>query len=91
VRELEGAVIRAARAAAGGAIQPEHLALAPGSSGAPPLWAPVGQPRPLREIADAYIDHVLAVSGGNRTRAARLLGVARETLRARMLTRRAAR
>lgn len=49
-----------------------------------------GHLRPLREIEDAYIDHVLALTGGNRTRAARILGVARETLRTRMLTRRAA-
>ena len=56
-----------------------------------PSW-PVscGHLRPLREIEDAYIDHVLAAAGGNRTRAARILGVARETLRTRMLTRRAA-
>jgi DNA-binding protein Fis len=33
---------------------------------------------------------VLALTAGNRTRAARILGVARETLRTRMLTRRAA-
>jgi DNA-binding NtrC family response regulator len=46
--------------------------------------------RPLREIEDAYIDHVLTATGGNRTRAARILGVARETLRTRILTRRAA-
>lgn len=45
---------------------------------------------PLREVADAYIDHVLASTGGNRSRAARILGVARETLRMRMLTRQAA-
>jgi DNA-binding NtrC family response regulator len=43
--------------------------------------------RPLREIEDAYIDRVLAATGGNRTRAARILGVARETLRTRMLAR----
>jgi DNA-binding NtrC family response regulator len=64
----------------------------------PPEESPPGRPwpatcghlRPLREIEDAYIDHVLAATGGNRTRAARILGVARETLRTRMLTRRAA-
>jgi DNA-binding NtrC family response regulator len=43
--------------------------------------------RPLREIEDAHIDRVLAATGGNRTRAARILGVARETLRTRMLAR----
>jgi DNA-binding NtrC family response regulator len=60
------------------------------STGGRPWPPPFGHLRPLREIEDAYIDHVLAATGGNRTRAARILGVARETLRTRMLTRRAA-
>jgi DNA-binding NtrC family response regulator len=55
-----------------------------------PWSATAGRLRPLREIEDAYIDHVLHATGGNRTRAARILGVARETLRTRILTRRAA-
>jgi two-component system response regulator FlrC len=88
VRELEETVRGAAQAAAGGLIQPEHLSLAK-TGVTPPLWAPTGEPRPLREIEEAYIDHVLAVAGGNKTRAARMLGVARETLRTRMLARNA--
>ena len=41
------------------------------------------------EIEDAYIDHVINVAGGNKTRAAQLLGIARETLRSRMIARNA--
>ncbi|MGH7319755.1 MAG: sigma-54-dependent transcriptional regulator, partial [Candidatus Rokuibacteriota bacterium] len=91
VRELKEAVGHAAHEAPGVRIRPEHLPLsmrsttplAPGGTGTSGL-------RPLREIEDAYINHVLASTGGNRSRAARILGVARETLRTRMLTREAA-
>jgi DNA-binding NtrC family response regulator len=86
VRELRDTVMAAAGIAAGGFVQADQLCMGSGSTGALP-WAPVGDPRPLREIEEAYIDHVLAVTGGNKTRAARLLGVARETLRIRMLAR----
>lgn len=86
VRELRDSVERAAMTAVSGVIRPELLVVHSGS-GSPPLWAPAGPPRPLREIEDAYIDHVIALSGGNKTRAAQLLGIARETLRTRMLSR----
>jgi DNA-binding NtrC family response regulator len=89
VRELEDTVRRAARACPAGPVQPAHLQMPLAPTGVP-AWAPTGDPRPLREIEEAYIDHVLAVAGGNKTRAARLLGVARETLRTRMLMRNAA-
>lgn len=73
----------------GGAVRAETRC--PSEHAAAGLWsAACGHLRPLREIEDAYIDHVLAATGGNRTRAARILGVARETLRTRMLTRKAA-
>ncbi|MGH7389308.1 MAG: sigma-54-dependent transcriptional regulator [Candidatus Rokuibacteriota bacterium] len=87
VRELREAVERAAALGVGGAIRPEQLVLGSGGSPAVPAWAPAGPPRPLREIEDAYIDHVIALAGGNKTRAAQLLGIARETLRTRMLSR----
>ncbi len=86
VRELSRAVGQAARAVPGGAIHAEHLlVLEPGAPG--PAWAPTGEARPLREIEDAYIDHVVALCGGNKTRAAKTLGVARETLRIRLTAR----
>jgi DNA-binding NtrC family response regulator len=69
----------------------------PGSSGtarapaaqeiATPAWAPAGSPRPLREVVTAYIEHVVSVTHGNKARAARLLGISRETLRGKLNSR----
>ena len=87
VRELQGAITRIADGLAGGVVRGEQLALAtPGPS---PAWMPIGDPRPLKDIEDAYIDHVITLAGGNKTRAAQLLGIARETLRSRMIARNA--
>ena len=86
VRELRDAVARAAASAPGPAIDVQHLQLASVQS-EPAVWMPVGEARPLREVVAAYIDHVMAVTGGNKTRAARLLGVARETLRSHVIAR----
>jgi len=80
VRELRDTVARAAASAPGPVVDVQHLELASTPS-EPAVWMPVGEARPLREVTAAYIDHVMAVTGGNKTRAARLLGVARETLR----------
>jgi len=86
VRELAQAVAQAAQTMPGGALQADHfLAAERGATG--PAWAPSGEPRPLREIENAYIDHVIGLSGGNKTRAAKILGVARETLRIRLTAR----
>lgn len=87
VRELRDTVYRLAAAASGGTIQPEQLQSVL-TSGASQIWVPAGEPRPLREITEAYIDHVILYTGGNKTRAAKILGVARETLRTHMLARR---
>jgi two-component system response regulator HydG len=86
VRELRDAVARAAASAPGPVIDVQHLQLASVQS-EPAVWMPVGEARPLREVVAAYIDHVMAVTGGNKTRAARLLGVARETLRSHVIAR----
>jgi two-component system NtrC family response regulator len=79
VGELRDAIRRAA-ATNSSVIEPAHLGLVSLPAAATP-WLPAGDPRPLREVTAAYIEHVMAVTGGNKTRAARLLGVARETLR----------
>src|SRR5262249_10840338 len=81
VRELEETMSRVASSRPGGAVRGDQLPL--GTPGPVPAWMPVGEPRPLKEIEDAYIDHVISVAGGNKTRAAQLLGIARETLRSR--------
>jgi DNA-binding NtrC family response regulator len=86
VGELRAVVEQAAAGVAGGAIRLDHLTLEGPAAG--PAWLPAStEPRPLREIEDAYIDHVIALVGGNKTRAAQLLGIARETLRSRRLGR----
>src|SRR6266446_3434172 len=81
VRELQETIARIAEGLTGGSARGEHLALA--TPGPAPAWMPIGNPRPLKEIEDAYIDHVIVLAGGNKTRAAQLLGIARETLRTR--------
>lgn len=79
LRELRTVMARAASLAGGGPVDAPHVTAAlGGTAGSMPAF---NGPRPLREITEAYIDHVLSSVGGNRTRAARVLGVARETLR----------
>ncbi|MFN0244934.1 MAG: sigma-54-dependent transcriptional regulator [Planctomycetota bacterium] len=83
VRELRNAIERAALLAAGGEIQPAHLF----ASGTPPFAArtaslldlPQGE-RSLAAMERAWILRVLQASNGNRSHAARLLGVNRTTL-----------
>jgi len=87
VHELQETIARIADGLAGGVVRGEQLALA--TAGPAPAWMPIGNPRPLKDIEDAYIDHVIALAGGNKTRAAQLLGIARETLRTRMMSRNA--
>ena len=77
VRELEHC-IESAVVLAGAAVDVNALSLAPTS-------APVG-PRfttelvPLRAMETAYVRHVVDWCGGNRSAAARLLGIGRNTL-----------
>ena len=87
VRELRETIARIAEGLAGGTVRGEQIALA--TRGPAPAWMPIGSPRPLKEIEDAYIDYVITLAGGNKTRAAQLLGIARETLRTRMIARNA--
>jgi two-component system, NtrC family, response regulator HydG len=79
VRELENAIERAAVFSSEGLILPEHL---------PPqiIHEMPGTPQrePLsRTLADVELDHihaVMATTGGNKTRAAKLLGISPATL-----------
>ncbi len=82
-RELRHAVRRAALVAAGGPILPGHL------SGWVPAGAPAlraGSNEDLKTFEHQHILEVLERSGGNRSRAARLLGVDRGTLAKKLKT-----
>ncbi|MFQ5829768.1 MAG: sigma-54-dependent transcriptional regulator [Candidatus Methylomirabilia bacterium] len=82
VRQLEHVIERICLMTSTPWIGSEHLALAEETP--PPPWAPTGAPRSLPEVVGAYIEHVVAVTGGNKARAARMLGISRETLRAKL-------
>ena len=90
VRELKNAIERASLLSGGGTIRVEHLppeiardpdssaaALAP-LQGAPTLVLPVGTPMEdvEREVIRATLEH----TGGNKTQAAKILGIALKTI-----------
>ncbi len=78
VRELRNAVERAVLLCQRGEITVEHLAL-------PFILAPKKEEAlTLNEVEQAQIRHVLKMTDGNRTRAAKILGVARSTLNAKI-------
>jgi DNA-binding NtrC family response regulator len=75
VRELENCLARAAVLASGNVIRPEHLGLYAGSA------AQVDREIvPLREMERAHVERALALTGGNKTRAAELLGISKPRL-----------
>ena len=85
VRQLENALARAAMAARGRAILPEHLDA--DEAAADPLLPPVridGEPLPLRallaEVERGAIRRALEACGGNRTKTAQRLGISRRQL-----------
>jgi DNA-binding NtrC family response regulator len=86
VRELENAIQRAAALCSGSAIQPEDLLLSvPGESS---LAQPTKQAETglsggitMREMERQLICRTLEDTGGNRTRAAKCLGISLRTLR----------
>ena len=94
VRELEHAIERAVVLAPEEVIRAEQLPLTPFGSPVTPSAVVVGRDgvagapegafvtaiRTLEEVELAYIRHVLAQAGGNRSAAARTLGIGRNTL-----------
>jgi DNA-binding NtrC family response regulator len=89
VRELRNVIERVLLLEADDEIRPEHLppemsghaALAGGAAIDP---FPSGAVRPLAELEKMAIEHALRVCEGNKTRAASLLGIARQTLRTKL-------
>ena len=74
VRELENCLARAVVLATGGVIRPEHLGIIPDpepSSHAFPT---------LAELEREHLQRALALTGGNRTRAAEVLGISKPKL-----------
>ena len=74
VRELENCLTRAIALATGGVIRPEHLGLAAESEAAP------GSFKTLEETERGEIRRVLAATGGNKTRTAKILGISKPRL-----------
>lgn len=80
VRELKNVIQRAMLLCDGEELRPEHL---PPRLQTEPLSLPaisfkIGTP--LEEVERALILHTLEVMGGNRTEAAKLLGISRRAL-----------
>jgi two-component system, NtrC family, response regulator HydG len=80
VRELENVVQRTLLLCEGGTVTAADLPEALRYSAA----APRRLDRPLAEVEAEYVAAVLASVGGNRSRAARILGIDRKTLAARL-------
>lgn len=90
VRQLENTLARAAIAARGGLLLPEHIDAAdPPSGSVPPATLEVPLPDPsttlplralLAEVERKAIQQALIATGGNRTRTAERLGISRRQL-----------
>ncbi|WP_242371836.1 sigma-54-dependent transcriptional regulator [Anaeromyxobacter sp. SG26] len=81
VRELENVVARALALNPTGVIEPDALPESIRGPGATPIPAVAAGERPtLAELERRYAAQVLAEQGGNKTRAAEVLGIDRKTL-----------
>lgn len=82
VRELRNAIQRAAVVATGEEVRPEDLParIREASRAAPLVGDSADRALPLREVERLYILEVLRQAGGNKSRAAELLGLDRKTL-----------
>jgi two-component system response regulator AtoC len=83
VRELENAVARALALNPSGVVIPEDLpdAIRIAQTGSAPVPLPPPGDRPtLAELERRYASQVLGETGGNKTRAAEILGIDRKTL-----------
>ncbi|MBI4513860.1 MAG: sigma-54-dependent Fis family transcriptional regulator [Gemmatimonadetes bacterium] len=82
VRELRNAIERAVLLSDGGAIMPEHLFPEPTGVSLAPGRQQTGLPfpAPLREIEDAAATEMVKLCNGNKSAAARRLGISRTRL-----------
>jgi DNA-binding NtrC family response regulator len=86
-RELENVLERAVALADSAEIGPEDLPLGSGGRGDGPersaeslARASAERQLSLRDLEDLYIDEILRRTGGNKVRAAAILGIDRKTL-----------
>jgi len=86
VRELQNVIERALILCQGEEIRPRHLPkeLQDGSSSLPPSLPAGDEDMTLEQVEKLLIQRALAKTGGNRTQAARLLGISRSALLYRM-------
>ena len=84
IRELENLLEGAAALSRGGVIRLEDLqwlpSRGPGAMGDVEAAAPEGEIPNLRALEERHIKRVLKMAGGNKSRAARMLGISRRTL-----------
>jgi DNA-binding NtrC family response regulator len=83
VRELKNLIERLVILSSSETIEPQHLPIQfAGVPGGPrPADAPSGRLQTLEEVERAYIRKVLDQVGGNKSEAAKVLGITRQTLR----------
>jgi len=83
VRELRNVIERAILLESSDVILASHLPIevAPRPAAATPAAEPSFVPRPLREIELEYIRRTVEHFGGNKSQAAKTLGISRQTLR----------
>ncbi|MCC6652599.1 MAG: sigma-54-dependent Fis family transcriptional regulator [Candidatus Eisenbacteria bacterium] len=90
VRELKNVIERVVLLEAEEEILPEHLPVemtrgaAPSAAAAGSQPFPTGVVRPLTDIEKMAIEHALTVCDGNKTKAAGLLQISRQTLRTKL-------
>jgi DNA-binding NtrC family response regulator len=80
VRELKNSIERAGILAAGRDVQPEDLGIDPASMVSDLLDQAAERQLTLHELEGAYIEQVLRRTRGNKSAAARILGISRKTL-----------